>query len=1004
MKHTIAGMTAAVALSVMALPSPAPSATFDLHFRPYCATDDCGHGTRALFENFVCRSVQELNLEYERAGISFRPTIAPNQATAPSGGVSGQPSEKNQYAELNVGSACNDEESDDYALAEAWRNDVAAVNPGEISYLLRSGRNWNCSRFPWDALPYGIIGDAAMSRGTQAAGAVFAHEIGHYFALSHTFTGQDPATHSPVNHDGDVGNANQGLVYVNDTPDDAKSRENCPKFCGGNSNAARCSDNSDCMGSTTCDRVCTSGHDEDVNGSPVDGHDWIAIMNNVGVGDPGSPHPDSCTPTLLRRASGQTIATFPASAQAHNSMSYYGSDCVGPIIIGGQTLEPYSVDQIARMHDSRSVYAARDANNLPDVCATRGGDSDDDGICDYDDSCRYVRNLCSQDMDGDGDQIPDGCDNCPGTSNQGQSDLDGDGEGDACDADDDGDGCFDEPGMYPQDQHPDSAFAKIGEFLFGPFCTGSSDKNRMGFEGGGIDTDSDGVPDCADYDDDDDGFCDDAETLDSTAPGVGADGCTGPDPCRLIPGENGLACLKYVDCPKQTWWDVCLFGGCDEMLLKFTSLINPDPTSVLVFDKFEIVNQTIYAQPSTGLTASQSAANIGALAGVGNQVLLLQLDAISAASEEERFLVEIWRRSSSGKEERLRVVGEFDASSLHLGDVTAGRFVRISTEVDRKTRAERLVVDTAPAVGLEPTVDLPDVDLDGLVDLVDNCPRDANATQADADRDGYGDRCDPDLDNDGKVSEADVRHVESCYGADLTQQLPSLCATEGVDSEPYLPSEASMALARWCRSADVSGDGRVDAVDHRLVLGALGREMALGAGRGEALRPAPGCVGPASLGKARLVLGRLNREGGAHSMTISGKAALPSSAARVDPALRGMRVLVRTASGRSVVDAVVPEGEGWVRRGDRRMVYKSDTQGDGIRKVVLKQVGDDLKVRVVARNGSFATSAGELPLSVELTFDTEAAATGQCTRAVFGPAGERAACLTVGDGAKVLCR
>ena len=49
----------------------------------------------------------------------------------------------------------------------------------------------------------------------------------------------------------------------------------------------------------------------------------------------------------------------------------------------------------------------------------------------------------------------------------------------------------------------------------------------------------------------------------------------------------------------------------------------------------------------------------------------------------------------------------------------------------------------------------PDLDADGVPNATDNCPHDANADQRDTDRDGRGDACDADRDGDGIVNTAD---------------------------------------------------------------------------------------------------------------------------------------------------------------------------------------------------------------------------------------------------------
>lgn len=78
--------------------------------------------------------------------------------------------------------------------------------------------------------------------------------------------------------------------------------------------------------------------------------------------------------------------------------------------------------------------------------------------------------------------------------------------------------------------------------------------------------------------------------------------------------------------------------------------------------------------------------------------------------------------------------------------------------------AERHVVGN-PAISIELTaynIGLPDVDLDGITDLLDNCPSDSNPAQIDIDSDGLGDVCDAcpndslnDIDADGICADLD---------------------------------------------------------------------------------------------------------------------------------------------------------------------------------------------------------------------------------------------------------
>jgi hypothetical protein len=57
-----------------------------------------------------------------------------------------------------------------------------------------------------------------------------------------------------------------------------------------------------------------------------------------------------------------------------------------------------------------------------------------------------------------------------------------------------------------------------------------------------------------------------------------------------------------------------------------------------------------------------------------------------------------------------------------------------------------------------------DSDLDGIENRIDNCIEVANPDQRDTDEDGYGNRCDPDLNNDGIVNTLDIIPFKTAFG------------------------------------------------------------------------------------------------------------------------------------------------------------------------------------------------------------------------------------------------
>lgn len=56
-----------------------------------------------------------------------------------------------------------------------------------------------------------------------------------------------------------------------------------------------------------------------------------------------------------------------------------------------------------------------------------------------------------------------------------------------------------------------------------------------------------------------------------------------------------------------------------------------------------------------------------------------------------------------------------------------------------------------------------DTDSDGIPDTDDNCSLLANASQTDADGDGFGNRCDPDLNNDNTIDFLDLGGIKAVF-------------------------------------------------------------------------------------------------------------------------------------------------------------------------------------------------------------------------------------------------
>lgn len=263
-------------------------------------------------------------------------------------------------------------------------------------------------------------------------------------------------------------------------------------------------------------------------------------------------------------------------------------------------------------------------------------DTDGDGRADAADNCPFAAN--ADQLDSDSDSRGNACDNCRLAANPDQLDTDFDGQGDVCEDDDDNDGCQD-----GEDQHPKQASVKIGNYT-GPLCP--SDSPVYGSEA--ADTDQDGLLDCKDPDDDNDGTPD------------------GADPCPTI--EASKPCRFIKSCPGRVAWDVCHGGGCVMFFLKLIWAVNPpteNPLSELGrFERFWIENGAIHIVPDRA-------------GGLGVQEAMKRLS-VGPAAADGRFRLEVWfRGADEAAHQRRAVVAEYAPGQIVLGPARRGATVRL---------------------------------------------------------------------------------------------------------------------------------------------------------------------------------------------------------------------------------------------------------------------------------------------------------------------------------------
>lgn len=590
---------------------------------------------------------------------------------------------------------------------------------------------------------HGTLGNPDDGTPGGLDGTAWAHEIGHVLCLAHTQSFVDPAESSAANNFEDRDDDDEvhvtycaWLPAVLDTPGDPGPPE---LVAAGPPNIWETQD-------------------------PRDGYEYSTWTSQNTV-DAGSPHDTFCTPTSRHNQADTVFLTLNPPNPAL-SMSYFASECKGPYVIGGVRHEAFSADEINRMRQCYEQPGGR--GTLIDVCAGQGGDTDADGWCDNADACPKDFNSSVTDTDGDG--IPDQCDTCPAIADPTNLDTDADGVGDVCDTNDDNDACTD-----ATDQHPAEAAVPVGPEV-GPGCPA-----RQHYASESLDSDNDGVPNCADADDDNDGI-DDAN-----------------DPCPIVPGTE----CQYVRpmCIPERAIDLsaCGFIPCYLTFDWVTRINPPDLRSPVELGRVYPVGDDLFVLPPTGHVATELA------------------HVFEAPSPDAR--ARLWIVSAG--------IGLSATTTIDLGTYTidvspdaalrSARFMRLSPG----EALNSLVV--APAWTILPAdAPLPDTDGDGVPDGVDRCVRLSDPDQRDRDADGYGDACDLDVNNDGRVDKSDEKLAQECLGAKhasgyMVQEGPAGAVT-------HVPRRERRLLDAWahCAMADVDDSGAIEESDVKAIRRARG--------------------------------------------------------------------------------------------------------------------------------------------------------------------------------------
>ena len=212
---------------------------------------------------------------------------------------------------------------------------------------------------------------------------------------------------------------------------------------------------------------------------------------------------------------------------------------------------------------------------------------------------------------------------------------------------------------------------------------------------------------------------------------------------------------------------------------------------------------------------------------------------------------------------------------------------------------------------------------------------------------------------------------------------------------------------------DADADGVCDANDNCPQVANADQADGDGDGLGDACDP---CTNGTPVAGAKLTVLRVTPSPGDDRLKFRGVMTLgyPFSPP-LDPATKGVRIVITDATSQTVIDAVIPGGAyyyatrtGWkVNRSQTTWTYRNGLGGiQGLVKVTVKRSVSSPGIVSFAtngRNGTYPVAPNGLPLAATFVVDSPTAQTGQCGEATF-PGSPGPACHLNGLGNTITCK